>query len=222
MDTPRDIRGTLNGSRLFEQPQYRHEAERFVDFLKGPGPCLLEVGFDHGRRILDTAERNPSWRIAGLEVRSKRVHGVTVRGEERGLDNLLAWRADARTVLANVAPPSSFDIVEVLFPTPWWNAKLRAKRLLLTPEFIEDVHRCLRPGGLLLVATDVELYAREIAGNLEASPLSRYDDGWEQRPACAALSRRERKCAREGLEVRRFAVRRMPDSQLGQRRELLW
>ncbi len=208
MGAPRHIRGTLNGSRLFEQPQYRHEAARFVDFLQGPGPCLVEVGFDHGRRILDTAERNPDWRIAGLEVRSKRVHGVTVRGEERGLDNLLAWRADARTVLANVAPPSSFDIVEVLFPTPWWNAKLRAKRLLLTPEFIEDVYRCLRPGGLLLIATDVELYAREIADHLKASPLSTSDDGWERRPACDALSRRERKCEREGLKVWRFAAQR--------------
>jgi tRNA (guanine-N7-)-methyltransferase len=211
MDTPRDIRGTLNGSRLFEQPQYRDEAARFVEFLQAPGPRLLEVGFDHGRRILDTADRNPDWRIAGLEVREKRVHGVMVRGKERGLDNLLAWRADARTVLANVVPPSSFDIVEVLFPTPWWNPKLRAKRLLLTPEFIEDVHRCLRPGGLLLVATDVERYALEIAESLEASPLSRCDDGWQRRPACEALSRRERKCEREGLDVWRFAAERHAD-----------
>ena len=132
---PRDVAGALHGSRLVALPHVRPHVERCLAFIAGDAPVLVEVGFDHGRRLHATARQSPSWRVLGLEVRKRRVEEAIARAERDGLANALPWRMDARTVFARVLPPASVDVVEVLFPTPWWNPALRRKRLLVDDAF---------------------------------------------------------------------------------------
>ena len=211
-DAPvRDIPGVLGGSRLLEQPHLVAEVERFHRFTAGPEPVWVEVGFDHGRRLHSMALLNPGWRIVGVEVRKRRVAEATERAERDGLTNLLAWRVDARTVFANVVDAGSLAGVDVLFPTPRWDAAKRARRLLLGDAFLADVARALRPGGLLRVATDVAGYAAEVGAALaRQSDLEPVDDAVPEavQPLCSQQSRREWKCEREGSPVTRFLARR--------------
>ncbi|MCB9761374.1 MAG: tRNA (guanosine(46)-N7)-methyltransferase TrmB [Alphaproteobacteria bacterium] len=209
--TRRDIPGALNGSRLLEQPRYAAEVAAWRAALRRNAPVLLEIGFDHGRRLAATAARWPGWQVVGMEVRRRRVTQVERIRATRGLTNLLPWRVDARTALATVTPPACLDVVEVLFPTPWWDPKLRAKRLLLTPPFVADVARALRPGGALIIATDVDEIAAAVAEALASCPTLAPDPlAWAARPAIDARSRREWRCAQDGLEVHRFGLRRLP------------
>ncbi len=206
------VPGVLNGSRLLEQPEYRREIEAFRTFVHGDDPILVEIGFDHGRRLHSTARANPGWRIVGLEVRKKRVVEAIARARRDEIENVLPWRIDARTVFAGVMESHSIDVVEVLFPTPWLEAGPKRKRLLLTERFLHDVNRALRVGGLLHFATDVADYAehvkRVLAGmnELESIPVTLGDS---LRPPCAQLSRREWKCERDGLFIHRFYFRRI-------------
>lgn len=182
--------GALGGSRLFEQPQYRAEAEALAAFIAAPGPVAVEVGFDHGFRLLDAAARAPETRWIGLEVREARVAAVKARAPR----NVLAWRADARTVFAALMPVGRLARVDVWFPTPWWDEAKRAKRLLLTPAFVADVARTLEPGGTLNVATDIGPYFEHVCALLR---------GWTvaEAPPPLAPSRREQTCAREDTSV---------------------
>ena len=95
-----EIRGALGGSRLFDQPAQRVEVERFRSFIAGAGPLAVEVGFDHGYRLLDNATQQPDVRWLGLEVRNARVQALVGRAP----DNLLVWRSDARTIFAGLIP----------------------------------------------------------------------------------------------------------------------
>lgn len=209
MEAPRRVRGVLGGSQLFEQPAYRAEAEAWTAFLAQPGPALLEVGFDHGRRLTSTAAAHPAWRVAGLEVRKRRVDEVVAWGAAHGLSNLLAWRADARTVLANHTPRGRFDVIEALFPVPWPEGPAD-KRWLLDEGFLSDAACALRPGGLLYVATDVAEVASALDDALRAVPALAHDAEAEAlRPPVEALSRREWKCAREAIPVHRRWLRRV-------------
>ena len=209
--TPRDIEGALYGSRLVELPHMAPQVQRCLDFIEGGGSVLVEVGFDHGRRLHSTARLNPDWRVLGLEVRKQRVLEATARAERDGLTNVLAWRLDARTVFARVLPPSSVDVVEVLFPTPWWHPGLRRKRLLVNEAFVANVARVLRPGGLLYVATDVVDYAATVMRSVATSPEMEAldeDDGLGRRPRCGQLSRREWACAKAGKQWARYVWER--------------
>ena len=208
---PRRIRGALSGSLLITLPHIAAEVDALRSFIAGDAPVLIDVGFDHGRRLQSSARCNPDWRVVGLEVRKRRVVEAVARARRDGLDNVYPWRMDARTVFASVLPERSADAVEVLFPTPWWNRALRAKRLLITDEFLADVARALRPGGLLHVATDVAEYAQTIDACLDRCPqleLVTESDGRALRPACNQQSRREWACERDNIAVhRRFARR---------------
>ncbi|MCA9545199.1 MAG: hypothetical protein KC613_12435 [Myxococcales bacterium] len=191
--TPRggedDVAGALGGSRLFEQPQYRAEAEAYRRFLAPPGPVALEVGFDHGHRLLSLAHADPAVRWVGLEVRERRVLALA----ERAPPNLLAWRADARTVLRRLTPPGRLNRVDVLFPTPWWDEGKRAKRQLLTPIFVADLAQALVPGGVALVATDVAPYFAHVQALFA---------GWQPAPLprpAARPSQRHRRCLSAGV-----------------------
>lgn len=197
VDAPADVPGALGGSRLFEQPQYRAEAARFAAFIAGPGPVAVEVGFDHGRRLLSLAEQAPDLRWVGLEVRRARAVELAARVEERGLTHLLAWRADARTVFRRLMPPGRLVRVDVLFPTPWWHPGRRARRILLEPGFVADVRRSLAPEGVLHIATDVGPYFEHVRGLM--ADWRPTDDP----PPAPTPSRRERACARAGIPVHR-------------------
>ncbi len=185
------VRGALGGSRLFEQPQYAHEVERFRRFVESPGPLAVEIGFDFGERLLDHAARWPDTRWLGLEVRERQVARVADRAPE----NLLAWRADARTIFATLMPAGRVDRIDILFPTPWWDEGKRARRLLLSAAFVADLARASSAVGRVHVATDVGAYFEHVEALF---------GGWapiDAPPTGDAPSRRERACARDGLPV---------------------
>ena len=211
MAATRDVPGALGGSRILEVPEVAAELAALRGLLAGPGPKLLEIGFDHGRRLTSTAQASPGWTVIGLEVRARRVAEMRAWAAERGLANLHAFRLDARAVLAGALPEACVDVVEALFPTPWPEGKAR-RRLLGTPDFLADAARVLRPGGLLHLATDVAWYAEMITTAFEAvgDRLARVDAALlaTERPPCPQLSRREWRCERDGLAVHRFVARR--------------
>lgn len=208
MPISRDVPGALHGSRLLEQPRLADEVARWRAFLAQEAPVLLEIGFDHGFRLADTSARHPGWLVAGLEVRRHRVDQARERAEAHGRDNVLVWRMDARTVLAGATPPGSLRIVEVLFPDPWWNPRHRTKRLLVESGFLDDVVRALEPGGVLHIATDVPRYADHIRDLLaQRTDLTDDPGAAQERPAIEATSRREWRCAQDGLPIHRFWLR---------------
>lgn len=203
----RDIPGVMGGSRIFEQPAWRAEIEAWHAFLDSDGPTLLEIGFDHGRRLTATAETWPDWRVAGIEIRRRRVEQARQWAVDHGLSNLLAWRADARTVLQRHTPPMSLDVIEALFPTPWPDEQ--ADRRLITPAFFAAARDALVPGGVLHVATDLVEIAEHARLALLATPGLVADPSAEdERPAIDQQSRREWACARDKLPVYRFWLRR--------------
>jgi tRNA (guanine-N7-)-methyltransferase len=207
----RDVPGALYGSRLITLPHVVGEVEAFREFVGGRQPVLVDVGFDHGRRLHSTARHNAGWRLVGLETRKRRVEEARARAARDELENLLVWRMDARTVFAGAVVESTVDIVEILFPTPWWNPAHRRKRLLIDDAFLVDVARALLPGGLIHLATDVPRYAAHVQeciariGAFEAVSSATFE---EARPECRQQSRREWKCEREGIPVARAYYRR--------------
>lgn len=190
--SPERVRGALGGSLLYDQPALAAERARLEAFIAGREPLGVEVGFDHGMRILERARRQPDWRWLGVEIRRARVEAAAPHAPQ----NCLLWRADARAVFAALMPPGRVSLVEVYFPTPTENPR----HLLWTPGFVDALGRALAPDGRLVVVTDVEGLHQHLGALLS---------GWtdaEEPPAAGVLSRRERVCRRDGLPVYRRCV----------------
>lgn len=190
-----EIPGAMGGSRLFEQPQYRAEVDAFLEFLAPEGPVGVEIGFDKGRRLCSLAVQDPKMRWVGMEVREAQVLSLA----ERAPSNLLPWRVDARIAFRRLVPEGRLQRVDILFPTPWWDERKRAKRYLVTPPFVQDLRRSLAPDGVIYIATDIEKsfeWMASLFADWRVAPLP------EPAPS---PSRRESSCARDGLPIWRGA-----------------
>jgi len=110
------------------------------------GPIWLEIGFGGAEHLLWQAEQNPDVTLLGVEPFLngvvKAVSGIT----QNDFKNIRLHRGDARDVL-KLLPNASLERVFVLF---------------INMEFLEDLHRVIKPGGTFRFALAVTLYIMSI------------------------------------------------------------
>jgi tRNA (guanine-N7-)-methyltransferase len=121
-------------------------------------PRFLEIGFGMGTSLIKMAEDNPDNDYLGIEVHRPGVGSVLLKADEKKLQNLKLINHDAVAVLKQAIPENSLDGIYLFFPDPWPKKK-HHKRRIVQHSFVEQVHRCLKPGGILHMATDWEDYA---------------------------------------------------------------
>ena len=117
----------------------------------------LEVGFGMGDALLDWARQSPSWRLLGVELYQPGIGALAGRLAKAEIDNVGIVEAPAQ-ILLRALPAACLQQVRIFFPDPW-PKKRHHKRRLVQQEFVADLARVLRPGGLLWIATDWAPYA---------------------------------------------------------------
>jgi len=189
---PEPPEGALDVARLFS----------------GAGELELEIGFGHGRFLLERAAHSPDVRLVGVEIKRKWAYLVAERGARRGLDNMIAWAADARFVLPRV-PAGSLTRVFMHFPDPWWK-KRHLKRSLVGDTLLDEVARVLTPSGEFFVQTDVreraELHLAALARHPAFALAGR--EGYLDENPYGARSNREVRAEEDGLPVYRTLARK--------------
>lgn len=121
-------------------------------------PVEMEVGFGKGLFLRTTGETHPEVNYAGIEIVRKYQLFAATRLAKARLSNVRVACADARVVLQDRVPPGSVQAIHVYFPDPWWKNR-HHKRRVFTETFAQACEQALRPGGALLVVTDVADYA---------------------------------------------------------------
>lgn len=134
------------------------------------GSLTLEVGFGMGHSLLVMAQENPEQSFVGVEVHAPGVGRVLQQIKECNIQNLRLYQADIVPLLETVFVAETFDRVLLFFPDPW-PKKRHHKRRLVQPDWIIQIARVLKRGGLFHLATDVENYAQHMQQVLEASDL---------------------------------------------------
>jgi tRNA (guanine-N7-)-methyltransferase len=172
----------------------------------------IEVGSGKGAFLLAATEARPRTFFVGIEAAGSYASFAAEQLREADRDNALLLVDNARLYLEDRVEPHSLERLHVYFPDPWPKRRHRGRRF-----FTEDApalaHRVLKPGGLLLVATDNPAYAGQICRVLGASPLLRRDEDVEVElqalgPGHAfSPTNFERKYLREGRIIRRYAFR---------------
>ena len=174
-------------------------------------PVEVEVGFGKGLFLLTASRARPEVNFLGIEVVRKYQLFTATRLAKRGLGNVRLACADARPFLRDRVPAGSVEVVHVYFPDPWWK-KRHHKRRVFTEEFAGQCARVLRPGGHLLLATDVEDYAALVRGLAGAQPGLREVPPPEPPPGAHDLdylTNFERKFRKEGKVIWRLAYERV-------------
>jgi len=129
------------------------EIQSVFDIFPAERPFEMEIGSGKGRFLLDRAARHPERNFLGIDYAWRFLKEGHQRADRRGLANVRFYKAEAAEVVQRLIPDGSVDVFHIYFPDPWPKRQHR-KRRLLTAEFFKLLHRRLRPGGLLELATD--------------------------------------------------------------------
>lgn len=172
----------------------------------------IEVGSGKGAFLCAAAALAPDTFFLGIEAAPSYAGYAASRVLEAGHANALLLIDNASLFLRDRVRPGTLDRLHVYFPDPWPKRRHRGRRF-----FTEDcpalVHRALRPGGLLCVATDNAGYAGQIARVLGGASCLRRDEDAERElialgPGYAfSPTNFERKYLAEGRTIRRWAFR---------------
>jgi tRNA (guanine-N7-)-methyltransferase len=127
--------------------------------FKDGAPWDLEIGCGVGWHPIAYARANAGRRLVAIEhTREKfaRFAGRYARHPE--LTNLLPVHADAVRWVTHAIPPESLERVFFLYPNP--ATKSVSKRWLRMP-FFQKLLEAVKPGGTILLATNLESYFLE-------------------------------------------------------------
>ncbi|MES9837594.1 MAG: tRNA (guanosine(46)-N7)-methyltransferase TrmB [Candidatus Thiodiazotropha sp.] len=124
-------------------------------------PVTLEIGFGNGEALAQLAARHSEQDFLGVEVHSPGVGHLMLTLAAQDSQNVRILQSDAMELLRHHLPEASLQRVLLYFPDPW-HKRRHHKRRIVNQEFTDLIHRALKPGGVIHMATDWEDYARQM------------------------------------------------------------
>ncbi|MGY9047337.1 MAG: tRNA (guanine(46)-N(7))-methyltransferase TrmB, partial [Rhodobacterales bacterium] len=170
----------------------------------------LEVGFGGGEHLVHQAATNPGTGLVGCEPFINGVAMLLGKVRKAGVENLRLYPGDVRN-LFDVVPDGTFDKAFLLYPDPW-PKKRHHRRRFVTPEFLDPLHRALKPGAEFRVATDIPDYVRQTLLEVPRAGFEWLAEGpqdWRTPWGDWTRTRYEQKALREGRVPHYMTFRRL-------------
>ncbi len=114
----------------------------------------LEIGFGNGEHLLALMERHPHVNFIGAEPFINGIAAFLLGVQGRPKENIRVFIDDAMILVRSLAN-ESLERIYILNPDPW-PKKRHNKRRLVNRESLDEFARALKPGGKLLMCTDVD------------------------------------------------------------------
>lgn len=131
-----------NGSRLHPSALFGNDR-----------PVWLEIGFGNGEHLAGLMARYPDSNFLGAEPFINGMAAFLKDIDLRPHRNVRVWMDDA-LLLVNSLADACLDGIFILNPDPWPKTR-HHKRRIVNPANLDAFSRTIRPGGSLVMATDV-------------------------------------------------------------------
>jgi len=114
----------------------------------------LEIGFGQGEHVAALSAQNPQTGYMGAEPYVNGMAAFLKKIEDKPTDNIRVLMDDGMMIALSLAP-ASLDGIYILNPDPW-HKKRHHKRRIIKQENLDVFARILKPGGQLILTSDVE------------------------------------------------------------------
>ncbi len=162
---------TLQPTSRIDWELSKQKSTRFVNFWKERAviPTALfqssvrvwvEIGAGTGGFFSALSERNPSISFVAMERCRHRAKRLVSKSQRMARPNFLGIRGNAIPAMLHSVPDNSLERVYILYPCPWVKNSQRKNRWYLHP-MMPHLLRTLKPGGLLIWASDQKFYIDE-------------------------------------------------------------
>lgn len=162
----------------------------------------LEIGAGDGQCTLGLSLSRPAAAWVAAEVYRAGLGRLVNAIEEGGLSNVRVADEDIVSLMTTI-PTNTFNTIMIFFPDPWPKKK-HHKRRLVNEVFLERLAPLLKRSGRLFLATDIEDYAEQMLGLIDASQHWHNLSGaakWAARPKFRVLTKFEAKGLTAGRKI---------------------
>lgn len=173
-----------------------------------PHPLEVEIGAGSGEYSCSLAQAQPGVNFLAIEISNRAARQAAWLAAEAELSNLKVLRADFK-LLAPLLAPAAWQRAYLHFPDPQ-HKPADARRILFTPQFLDQMASTLQPGGELSVVSDQPAFFMQMLELAEADSRftkahpQRYLEGFEP----PVKSRFQRIWERKGRTPRQFVLKR--------------
>ena len=145
-----------------------------TDLAEGEPDTEIELGCSRGDLLCRLASVCPDRRFIGIDIIKDKCDAASAKAMFLGLSNIRIVHAEAHAFIRTHVASNSVAALHIYFPTPRPTAFLHARgaainvdHCLITPNFLIQARRILRPGGTLRIVTDHQRYFEEINSYIE-------------------------------------------------------
>ena len=146
---PEDLDGKIDFIRIFGRKAAVH----------------IEIGTGKAGFLLTQARAQPELNFLGIEWAGRYYRYAVDRIGRWSISNIRIIRTDAACFLAEFVADGCVDCFHIYFPDPW-PKKRHHKRRFFCQLNLEQLIRCLKPGGVIKTVTDHAGYFEHIQGVL--------------------------------------------------------
>ena len=131
----------------------------------------LDLGCGSGDFTVGLAQKFPERLVFAADIMLNRIRKVVSKCRRAGvLENTRFFRVEARHLVSVILPDRSLDRLHVICPDPWPKNRHSGHRLI-SSDFMMQIHRVLKPGGIFHFATDDPPYLEAGTKNIAESGL---------------------------------------------------
>jgi len=114
-------------------------------------PLHVDLGCGDGSFLCELAQRHPNKDFLGIDRLVGRVAQACHKAA--ALENVRILNVESSYAVGYLLPERSVETFYLLFPDPWPKRRHQRRRVV-TPDFLDSIHRALKDGGSLRIATD--------------------------------------------------------------------
>lgn len=127
----------------------------------------VDLGCGDGGFLCELASQNPDRNFLGVEKLASRVAKACRKSAH--LTNVRVLNGESAYAVQYLIAENSVETFYLFFPDPWPKRRHHRRRIV-SPEFLDSIHRALEPGGVLHVATDHADYFKHIDTTTSSVP----------------------------------------------------
>ena len=130
----------------------------------------LDLGCGKGGFSAALSAKYPERLILAADIMLGRMRRVKKKTDRTGNGNVCCLRTEARFLLGISLPDQCIDRIHILCPDPWPKDRHRGHRLLCS-DFMMQINRVLKEGGIFHFSTDDPEYLKTVTDLVKTSGL---------------------------------------------------